>query len=142
MNVSQILGGKSREVISVNKTTSVLDISKLFGDHKIGAVPIIENGKLCGIISERDVVRGIAEKGAEALNDTVDSLMTQRVFTCGQNDTVQQLMALMTDKKIRHIPVVDGDQLIGIVSIGDLVKERLQETEQEAEALKEYIAMA
>ena len=142
MNVSQILGNKSRDVISVTKDTSVLKVSKLFGEHKIGAVPIIENGKLCGIISERDVVHGIAEKGADALLGTVDNLMTQRVFTCKRDDTVQQLMALMTAKKIRHIPVIDNGKLVGIISIGDLVKERLQESEQEAEALKEYIAMA
>jgi CBS domain-containing protein len=142
MNVSQILSDKNRDVISVTRDTSVFEISKLFGEHKIGAVPIIENGKLCGIISERDVVQGIADKGADALSATVDSLMTQRVFTCARGDTVQQLMALMTTKKVRHIPVVDDGKLVGIVSIGDVVKERLQETEQEAEALKEYIAMA
>jgi CBS domain-containing protein len=142
MNVSNILGNKGREVISVSREATVLEVSKLFGRHKIGAVPIVENGKLCGIISERDIVRGIAENGAAALGDKVDDLMTQKVFTCQKDDTVQQLMALMTDKKIRHIPVMEGDGLVGMISIGDLVKERLQETEQEAEALKEYIAMA
>jgi len=142
MNVSKILKSKGSEIISVEVGCTVLDVSKLLGERRIGAVPVMNGSKLAGIISERDVMRGLAIRGGSVLADDVESLMTKSVVTCGSNESVQQLMAMMTERRIRHIPVVENDKLIGMISIGDVVKERMQETEQEAAALKDYIASA
>ncbi len=140
MNVGKILEAKGSEIIALEETSTVLEVAKLLGERRIGAIPIMRGKKLCGIISERDVVRGLAIRGGEVLADGVDSLMTKSVFTCTTDDNVQQIMAMMTERRIRHVPVVEDGELKGMVSIGDVVKERMQETEQEAEALKAYIA--
>ena len=140
MNVGKILEAKGSEIIALEETSTVLEVAKLLGERRIGAIPIMRGKKLCGIISERDVVRGLAIRGGEVLADGVDSLMTKSVFTCTTDDNVQQIMAMMTERRIRHVPVVENGELKGMVSIGDVVKERMQETEQEAEALKAYIA--
>lgn len=142
MNVSKILESKGADIISVSVGSTVLEVSKLLGERRIGAVPVMDGKRLAGIISERDVMRGLAIRGGGVLADGVDSLMTKSVFTCGPDATIQDLMTMMTDRRIRHIPVMDGEQIIGMISIGDVVKERMQETEKEAEALKEYIASA
>jgi len=142
MNVSKILEGKTFEIISVEVGSSVLDVAKLLGERRIGAVPVMNGKKLAGILSERDVMRGLAIRGGGVLADTVDSLMTKSVFTCGREESVIQLMKMMTERRIRHIPVMEEGALIGMISIGDVVKERMQETEQEAAALKDYIASA
>ena len=142
MNVSKILGTKEASIISVETGCSVLDVSKLLGERRIGAVPVLSKGKLAGIISERDIMRGLAIRGGAVLADKVDTLMTKSVFTCDTNDSIQHLMTMMTERRIRHIPVIEKEKLIGMISIGDVVKERMQETEQEAAALKDYIASA
>ena len=142
MNVSKILETKGADIISVSVGSTVLEVSKLLGERRIGAVPVMDGKRLAGIISERDVMRGLAIRGGAALADDVDSLMTKSVFTCGPDATLQDLMSMMTERRIRHIPVMDGEQIIGMISIGDVVKERMQETEKEAAALKEYIASA
>lgn len=142
MNVSKILETKGSEIISVDVGCTVLDVAKLLGERRIGAVPVMQGSKLAGIISERDIMRGLAIRGGGVLADDVDSLMTKSVFTCSANSSVQELMTMMTERRIRHIPVVDGDELVGMISIGDVVKERMQETELEAAALKDYIASA
>jgi CBS domain-containing protein len=142
MNVSKILESKGADIISVSVGSTVLEVSKLLGERRIGAVPVMDGERLAGIISERDVMRGLAIRGGGVLADEVDSLMTKSVFTCTPDATMQELMGMMTERRIRHIPVLDGDKLIGIISIGDVVKERMQETEQEAKALKDYIASA
>lgn len=142
MNVSKILNTKGSDIISVETGCTVLDVAKLLGERRIGAVPVLKGSRLAGIISERDIMRGLAIRGGGVLADDVASLMTKSVFTCSADDSVQQLMSMMTERRIRHIPVVDGDELIGMISIGDVVKERMQETEQEAAALKDYIASA
>jgi CBS domain-containing protein len=140
MNVGQILSRKGNEVISLARGCTVLEVAKLLGERRIGAVPITDGGKLCGIMSERDVVRGIAIRGGGALADDASTLMTRSVFTCTREDTVEQLMTMMTERRIRHVPVMEDGKLIGMISIGDVVKERMNETEKEAEALKDYIA--
>lgn len=140
MNVGKILEAKGSEIIALEETCTVLEVAKLLGERRIGAIPIMRGKKLCGIISERDVVRGLAIRGGEVLADGVDSLMTKSVFTCSMSDNVQQIMAMMTERRIRHVPVVEDGEVKGMISIGDVVKERMQETEQEAEALKAYIA--
>jgi len=142
MNVSKILETKGSEIISVEVGSTVLEVAKLLGERRIGAVPVMDGKKLAGIMSERDIMRGLAIRGGGVLADDVDSLMTKSVFTCSVNDSVQQLMTMMTERRIRHIPVVEEDELVGMVSIGDVVKERMQETEMEAAALKDYIATA
>ncbi|MBV1901122.1 MAG: CBS domain-containing protein [Kordiimonadaceae bacterium] len=142
MNVAKILESKGSEIVSLEAGCSIMDVAKLLGTRRIGSIPIVAGTKLVGIISERDIVRGLAIKGTDVLVDPVDSLMSKTVFTCRKDDTVQHLMTIMTDRRIRHIPVMDGEKMIGMVSIGDLVKERMQEAEQEADALKEYIGSA
>ena len=140
MNVSQILGGKGSEIISVEAGTPLVEVARVLGERRIGAVPVLEGGKLAGIISERDIVRGIAIRGAETLQDAVDSLMTKSVTTCTPHETIVRVMEIMTERRIRHIPVVDDQGLVGMVTIGDVVKARIDETQAEAAALKEYIA--
>lgn len=140
MNVGQILGTKNNDIISLEDSCTVLEVAKLLGERRIGAIPIMKKGKLCGIISERDVVRGLAIRGGDVLNDSVKTLMTKSVVTCTLSDTIQQIMSMMTERRIRHVPVVEDGEIKGMISIGDVVKERIQETEQEAEALKAYIA--
>ncbi|WCL53537.1 CBS domain-containing protein [Gimibacter soli] len=142
MNVKQILGSKGSEVVFVAPGCKVSEVSKVFGERRIGAVPVMDKGRLVGIVSERDVVRGLAIRGAAVLDDAVDTLMTRSVATCTGEATLNELMEMMTERRIRHVPVVEDGKLIGIVSVGDVVKERLQETQQEADALKEYIATA
>ena len=142
MNVGKILGDKGKDVIAMEQGCTVLEVSQLMGKRGIGAIPITDGGKLVGIMSERDVVRGISVRGASALGDCASTLMTKGVITCSDKETVYELMKTMTDNRIRHIPVLQEDALVGMVSIGDVVKHRLEEAAQEAEALKEYIAQA
>ncbi|MBL4790243.1 MAG: CBS domain-containing protein [Kordiimonadaceae bacterium] len=142
MNVSKILETKGSEIISLEIGCSVLDVAKLIGERRIGAIPLLKKGKLAGIISERDVMRGIAIRGGAVLADGAESLMTKAVATCTPNDTIQHLMTMMTERRVRHIPVIDGGNLVGIISIGDVVKERMDEAAHEADALKDYIASA
>jgi len=142
MNVSKILEHKGSDIISLEVGCSVLEVAKLLGTRRIGAIPIMSKGELAGIISERDVMRGLAIKGGDVLRDTVDTLMTKSVFTCTMTDTIQHLMAIMTERRIRHIPVLEGKKLVAMISIGDVVKERMQEAQKEADALKEYITSA
>ena len=142
MNVGRILAQKGHDIIAQEAGCTVLEVAKLLGERRIGAVPVTKKGRLCGIISERDIMRGLAIRGGSVLADDISSLMTKSVYTCSKDDTVQQLMVMMTERRIRHVPVVEDGELIGMISIGDVVKERMDETEQEAAALKEYIASA
>ncbi|WP_417458785.1 CBS domain-containing protein [Kordiimonas sp.] len=142
MNVGRILDQKGNDVIAQEAGCTVLEVAKLLGERRIGAVPVTKGRKLVGIISERDVMRGLAIRGGGVLADDISTLMTKSVFTCTRDDSVQHLMAMMTERRIRHVPVLENGELVGMISIGDVVKERMQETEQEAAALKEYIASA
>lgn len=142
MTVRKILKTKGDEIISIEIGSTVLEVAKLLGERRIGAVPVMDGNRLAGIMSERDVMRGIAIRGGGVLAEDIDSLMTKSVFTCDKSDSVQKLMSMMTERRIRHLPVLDDGTLVGMISIGDVVKERMQETEQEAEALKDYIATA
>ncbi len=141
MNVSGILKEKGSDVLTVAADVTVGEAAKCLTDRKIGAVVVAgAGGGVGGILSERDIVRGVAAHGAGVLSEPVSTLMTAEVITCGAEDTVDQLMDLMTGRRIRHLPVVEGGALCGIISIGDVVKARIAETEAEATALKEYIA--
>lgn len=141
MNVAAILKLKGREVITATPDRSLLEIARLLGTHKIGCIVIAEaDGKVAGIVSERDIVREIARAGAEVLDEPVDAFMTKSVISCRESDTMDRLMGEMTAHRFRHMPVVDRGRLIGLVSIGDVVRMRIAEAELEAAAMREYIA--
>jgi CBS domain-containing protein len=147
MNVKTILAAKSRDlggdIISIEPTADLAAAARLLAAHRIGAVVIRgAGGRLAGILSERDIVRALAESGAAALGEPVGQVMTREVVICGPNDSVASLMERMTAGKFRHMPVVENDRLVGLVSIGDVVKQRVGEIEQESEAMRDYIRTA
>ncbi len=139
IRVANILDGKGDSVLTVTPEASVAVLVKLLAEKRIGAVPVVDDtGKLTGIVSERDVVRALASDQS-ALASKVESLMTREVQTCILQDTVADLMEIMTRGRFRHLPVVEDGKLIGIVSIGDVVKQRVAEAQSEVDALKTYI---
>ena len=141
MNVAAILKQKGREVFTTASDTSLLDITKLLGLHGIGCIVITgPDGKVTGIVSERDVVRQIAKIGSKVLKEPVEAYMTKTVVTCRESDTIDRLMAEMTAHRFRHLPVVERGRLVGLVSIGDVVRMRIAEAEMGAAAMREYIA--
>ncbi len=141
MNVQTILKGKGSDVVSVVKEETVSAAAKLLTNRRIGALVVGDaSGDIVGMFSERDIVAGIAKHGSAVLDQPVSSLMTHDVVFCHPKDTIGEVMGKMTDRRIRHLPVVDGERLLGVVSIGDVVKQRIAESENEAEALREYIS--
>jgi CBS domain-containing protein len=143
MLIGQILAGKGRDVVSTRPDATIADVAKLLKAKRIGAVVVIDpRGGLCGIISERDLARGLADHGAKLLDMRVSELMTPEVVTCSPDDGLDKLMKQMTEGRFRHLPVIEGGKLAGIISIGDVVKHRLQELENEAHLLHDYIAGA
>ena len=142
MRIDGVLRAKGTEVISVSPQASLQDAAGLLRQHRIGALLVIgSDEQVLGIISERDIVGAVADGGAAALGATVDSAMSAEVVVCSPSDTVEQLMAIMTERRFRHLPVVSEGSLLGIVSIGDVVKRRLAEVSDEAQALHEYITL-
>ncbi len=143
MNVKAILAAKGGDIVSIEPTADLSAAAKLLSEHRIGAVVIRgAGGRLAGILSERDIVRAVAEQGADALAVPVGQVMTRNVTTCGENDSIADIMERMTAGKFRHMPVLRDGKLIGVVSIGDVVKQRVGEIEQDAEALRGYIQTA
>jgi CBS domain-containing protein len=142
MTIQAVLGGKGREVISVTAQTSVRDAVALLAKKRIGAVPVMEDGAVAGIFSERDVIIGLAQQGAASLDRTVGEVMTTPAITVGQGDSVLAALSLMTRRRIRHLPVVEASGVLGFVSIGDLVKYRIEQIEAEAQAMRAYIQQA
>lgn len=141
MTVQHILAEKGTEVVSIKTDLSLAEASKLLAEKKIGAVIVSGDGeRVDGILSERDIIRALAREGATALDMKVSRYMTADVVTCSKSADMDHLMQVMTHGKFRHIPVVEEGRLVGIVSIGDVVKQRLAEIENEHQALKEYIA--
>jgi len=140
--VKNILLRKGHEVISISPDCTMLETAKVLRENKIGAIIACETGgKMCGVISERDIVIAIAKIGAEILDKPVGEFMTTGVYTCKAEDSIKKVMEVMTSRRIRHLPVVGDDGgIVGMISIGDVVKERMSETEAEAEALRAYIA--
>jgi CBS domain-containing protein len=139
MNVAAILKLKGRGVVTTSKDKSLLDIAKLLQRHGIGCVVIEgDDGKVAGIVSERDLMRAIGQVGAKALEQPVSDFMTKTVVTAREADTIDRLMAEMTTHRFRHMPVVERGRLIGLVSIGDLVKMRIAEVDMETAATREY----
>ncbi len=141
MNVQSIIGAKGTDVATVAQTASLHEAIGLLDERRIGALVVSGDGRAIeGIVSERDIVRAAAI-GADALDRSVGSVMSTDVVTCSAGDGVDRLMSLMTERRIRHLPVVDdAGHLAGIVSIGDVVKARLSELEQENQALADYIS--
>ncbi|MEO1745052.1 MAG: CBS domain-containing protein [Pseudomonadota bacterium] len=143
MNVAAILSDKGGDVFTLKSGVSIMDAANALREHKVGALIVSDDTKtIDGILSERDIVRGVAERGAASLQETVADLMTRDVITCSEESTVSDLMELMTSGRFRHLPVVRGNDLIGIVSIGDIVKRRIADVEREAEEIRSYIATA
>jgi CBS domain-containing protein len=143
MTVSHILSAKGRDVVTAKSDDTVRSVAQTLANRRIGAVIILNDaGRIEGIISERDVVRCIAAEGAAALDLKVSKVMTSKVKTCTEADSEAELMVMMTENRIRHLPVVSHGKLVGMISIGDVVKYRIQAIEHEAEDLKAYIATA
>jgi CBS domain-containing protein len=141
MLVSHILRDKGRDVLAITPDASLAEAARVLTKNRIGALIVRANGgTLAGILSERDIVRAVVEEGATALTLTVAQCMTTDVAVCEENDTIEEIMETMTRCRFRHMPVVEYDNVVGIVSIGDVVKTRIAETLREAQALKEYIA--
>lgn len=141
MKVEQILAVKGSNVICVGTNDSVQSAADVLNSNHIGAVVVNgADGKMAGVLSERDIIRAIAEEGGAILSKPVSAIMTANVIVCAPDMQVAGVMAMMTEKRFRHLPVVEGGQLLGMISIGDVVKAKIEETEQEAEALKSYIA--
>lgn len=140
MQVENILQSKGRAVHTVLADTSLADAVAMLTERRIGAVVVLDGKKVAGILSERDVVRHLGKDWAALASRPVRDVMTKAVVTTGRYATVAEVMEQMTERRIRHLPVVEGGELVGIVSIGDVVKRKIEETEQEATALKEYIA--
>ena len=139
MTIAAILQTKGIEVLSVQTDTPVRDAVVLLAERKIGALPVLRGGSVAGIMSERDVIYCLKSDGAAVLDWTVERIMTAPAITVTRDQEVLGALSLMTRRRIRHLPVVEGDRLIGIVSIGDLVKHRMDKIEREAEQMLNYI---
>lgn len=142
MIVSQILRSKGSAVLAIAPDASAVEAARTMNERRVGALVVRRgHGKLEGIISERDIVTAVAEHGSDATERPVRALMTpaERLITCNPADTVDRIMAVMTDRRVRHLPVMEGGRLAGIISIGDVVKARLSETLAEVEAMTAYV---
>jgi CBS domain-containing protein len=140
MHVAVILNKKGTDVVTTTPERTIADTVRLLDEHRIGAVIVLgAGGAVAGVLSERDVVRAIACHGERALAISVGELMSRDLVVCTPEDTVQDIMALMTLRRIRHVPVISDGRLSGIISIGDVVKHRLGEIELEAESLRAYV---
>jgi CBS domain-containing protein len=141
MKLAELIRGKSHEIVKIRADQNIAEAAIALAENKIGALLVEDqNGKIVGILSERDIVGGMAPHGADLHDVEVSELMTPDLIHCSPQDTVNQAMAMMTDRRIRHLPVFDDDELVGFISIGDLVKCRIMEVQSEAEALRQYIA--
>lgn len=139
MTIATILATKGTDVVTLTTDHTVADAVKLLAERRIGAVPVMDDGKVAGIFSERDVIHCVAAHGAAGLQRSVGDAMTAPAITVSRDEAVLGALTLMTRRRIRHLPVVDGDRLAGFVSIGDLVKYRIDKIEADAEAMRSYI---
>jgi CBS domain-containing protein len=142
-SIDSVLAAKGRDVATISVEANLSDAAAELARRRIGALVVLgTGGAIAGILSERDLVRGLAEHGAELLNERIESLMTSELVTVEPEVAVLSALGLMTKRRVRHLPVIDGDSLVGIVSIGDLVKHRMERIEAEASAMREYIQNA
>jgi CBS domain-containing protein len=141
MTIAKILGGKGGKIVSVSPSDTLQSAAAVLTNQKVGALVALDSAnRLAGILSERDIVRICAEQGASAMATLVQDAMTKNVLTAAPQDGIDSAMARMTDRRIRHLPVLDGQTLVGVVSIGDLVKAKIDETLADADAMRAYIA--
>lgn len=140
MAIAAILRDKGGDVAAVGLTEPIREVVSELVVRRIGALLVTDGSEIVGLVSERDVIRALAAEGAAALDRPARDVMTSPVLTISPHDSVNAAMELMTDRRVRHLPVVEDGRLVGLVSIGDLVKRRIEEVEQEALALKDYIA--
>jgi CBS domain-containing protein len=141
MRIADVLKNKATGVTTVSPEATITELLALLADKNVGAVPVVEGERLVGIVSERDIVRRLAAHGGELLDASVTDIMTTNVTTCSPGDAVADLARVMTERRFRHLPVVVDGKVAGIVSIGDLVKARIDLLETEREQLQSYIAM-
>ena len=140
VTVESILKDKGHEIISVSPDTSVFDTAHLLREHRIGSVLALEqDGQIAGVVSERDIVRGLSVVGLDVLEHPVSEIMSKQVVVCHPQDNMAAVLSLMSNRRIRHLPVMDGKELVGLISIGDVVKTRITELEDESSSLKTYI---
>jgi CBS domain-containing protein len=142
MTVRAILDTKGHQILSVEPDAKLSAAVKMLSERRIGAVLVMSGGRIEGILSERDIVRVLGERGAAVLDEPVSGVMTRKVVSCREKDTVGSIMERMTTGKFRHLPVVEDDKVVGLISIGDVVKWRVKEFENEQEALRDYIKTA
>ena len=143
MNVAAILRQKGRAVTTASPAATLLEVANKLAAKRIGAIVVVgPRGEVAGIISERDIIRALAESGPDSLTRPVSETMTRQVVTCQETDTLDELMAMMTARRFRHLPVLTDGALVGIISIGDVVKHHVAEVEMEATAMREYIAQS
>lgn len=141
MNVAAILKDKGRAVCTASPDASLLEITRILAEKRIGCIVLLDaDENVAGIVSERDIVRTLAGNGPKILEEPVSYCMTEEVVTCQESDTIDRIMAQMTSRRFRHMPVVESGRLAGLVSIGDVVKQRIAEAEMEAAAMRDYIA--
>jgi len=142
MTIARVIAGRDRQIFSCQAGATVEEAARILSDKRIGALPVLKGGRLVGIFSERDLLYSVAKNGAPALIRRVSEVMTTPAITVAPGTTVLEALALMTKRRIRHLPVEDGSALVGFVSIGDLVKYRIDLAEAEAEQMREYIQTA
>ena len=142
MNVQMILGDKGTEVATIAADATVGDAVRILGERRIGALPVVDGDQISGIMSERDVIYCLRDHGAEVLGWPISRVMSSPAITVEPSTEVMSALALITQKRVRHLPVVSNGHLVGIVSIGDLVKHRIERIEHEAAAMREYIQSA
>lgn len=142
MTIALIMQNQSGDIQTAKADESVADVTARLSDQRIGALPVITDGNVVGIFSERDVIYGLAKYGAEMLDKTVGEVMTSPAITVSADTAILSALSLMTKRRIRHLPVTENGKLTGFISIGDLVKHRIEKIESEANAMRDYIQMA
>ncbi|MCR3751403.1 CBS domain-containing protein [Lentzea californiensis] len=140
MRIADVLRTKGSAVATIDPDVPVSELLRALAEHNIGAIVVVGSSGVAGIVSERDVVRRLHEVGVELLSSPVSAIMTADVFTCSPSDTVDSLTVVMTERRFRHVPVLSDGQLVGIVSIGDVVKSRIGQLEQSQDQLQAYIS--
>ena len=138
MTIARLIEGRSGEIVACDTQTSVRDAVRMLAERRIGALPVYSGGKVAGIFSERDVVYKLAEQGPAMLDKTVGDVMTSPPITVSPSTDILEALGLMTRRRIRHLPVMEGEAIKGFVSIGDLVKYRIEQIQSEAAALRDY----
>jgi CBS domain-containing protein len=142
MTIAAVLRGKGSDVETIGGEAALSDAVRQLGSRRIGALPVVDGGRITGIISERDIIYCLKDNGADALDWPVSRVMSSPAITAGPDTDVLAALALMTERRIRHLPVLEGGEIGGIISIGDLVKHRMERIEAEAEAMRSYIQSA